>query len=287
MDTKNKGAKSYWDSLYGKNRLRGGSLIANDELEDHQREMRQQILRNYMLKQDGKVLEAGCGTGKDLRKLYTEGNRNLFVGLDYSAHAVQKCREIFNGTNCSCFVCGDILRLPFRDNTFDLVFNAGVIEHFKDSMSPFKEMIRVTKPEGYIVVFVPNTFSLWVLGKNLLNMLNKISFGKVRPWPVWERSFSRFSLKRLSRKLNLADIHVVGIHLLHYYWIIDVPEKAMRHSILPLRIKNKLKKYLIGLDAKANSVRDMFGMEIALIGKANKGWTSLAAFRYHSENIKG
>jgi len=48
------------------------------------------------------------------------------------------------------------LHLPFRGNSFDLVFNAGVIEHFINHLAPLKEMIRVTKTGRYVVTFVIN-----------------------------------------------------------------------------------------------------------------------------------
>lgn len=55
---------------------------------------------------------------------------------------------------------GDSFSLPFRDNTFDLVFNSGVIEHYDGETRHrlLKEMARTTRPRGYVCVRLPNRF---------------------------------------------------------------------------------------------------------------------------------
>ncbi len=70
------------------------------------------------------VLEAGCGTGQTLSRFSTRHNT---VGLDISQAALNLARS-----NCKNPVLGSIFEIPFKDNTFDLVYNSGVIEHFKD-----------------------------------------------------------------------------------------------------------------------------------------------------------
>ena len=269
-DYSRKKAKSYWDSLYRGENSKKKNVLSNSELENHQREMRKSIIKQYIPKGASIILEAGCGSGQDLNRLSNEYSKSLFVGLDYSLQALQKCCSLTDNMNLGRFVQGDILSLPFRDNTFDLIFNSGVIEHFRDTTQPLDEMIRVTKPGGYVIAFVPNTFSFWVFGKNALNILNKISFGKVRPWPVWEKSFNRFSLKSLSKRLNLSDTHLAGIHLLHYYLAIDLMEKAVNRSIFPTFFKRYTKKFLVNLDEKSTFIKLLFGMEVVLIGKVNK-----------------
>ncbi|NIU60939.1 MAG: methyltransferase domain-containing protein, partial [Pseudomonas stutzeri] len=47
-------------------------------------------------------------------------------------------------------------RLPFPDATFDVVFSHEVLEHVADDRACVAEMVRVTRPGGRIVVFVPN-----------------------------------------------------------------------------------------------------------------------------------
>jgi len=56
-------------------------------------------------------------------------------------------------------VVGDITRLPFPDDTFDLCFNQGVVEHTGGRhLEAIREMARVTRPGGVVMVTVPNYY---------------------------------------------------------------------------------------------------------------------------------
>lgn len=232
IDNTNINGKYFWDSLYQTEHNKKESLMYFEELEEQIRATRQNIFNRLIADDCTSILEAGCGSAIDLSNIQNKNSPKRY-GLDYSFNAVRLNKKIYEKIGKFNFICGDLLALPFKSNSFDLVFNAGVIEHFEDPLIPLREMIRVTKKGGYIVVIVPNTFSLIVLMKHMLNILNKISGGKIRPWPVWERSFNYFSLKKLSKKLYLNDIHVEGVHLIHYYYAISGPEKLIGRSFLP------------------------------------------------------
>jgi ubiquinone/menaquinone biosynthesis C-methylase UbiE len=119
-----------------------------------------------------KVLEAGCGTGQTLSPL---SERHETYGLDISKAALKLAQY-----NCRYPVLGSIFKIPFGDNTFDLVYNSGVIEHFKDpeNVVAIKEMARVTKPSGKIIIIVPNTLCLWYkAGKFVAVMIKNFEFG--------------------------------------------------------------------------------------------------------------
>ena len=59
------------------------------------------------------------------------------------------------------FIQGDIFQLPLKKESIDVVFNAGVLEHFDFSQRclALREMERVVRPGGSIIVAVPNHFS--------------------------------------------------------------------------------------------------------------------------------
>lgn len=103
-----------------------------------------------------RVLEAGSGSGGVSLALARRGARVALV--DVSAAAVQYSAARFSRAGLPGSVQqGDIFALPFRDDSFDLVWNAGVIEHFLPAQrsAALLEMVRVCKPEGRIVVLVP------------------------------------------------------------------------------------------------------------------------------------
>jgi len=102
------------------------------------------------------VLEAGCGVCDSL-VLLSKKSKKVY-GLDQSQDALKISDANFkkNGITSDRYELhvGDINAIPHRDNSFDIVFNAGVIEHFPDT-KPIREMIRVTKPSGKVIILVP------------------------------------------------------------------------------------------------------------------------------------
>jgi SAM-dependent methyltransferase len=65
--------------------------------------------------------------------------------------------------------------LPFKSNTFDLVFSNEVIEHVNDDRWSVREMVRVTRPGGHVLVFCPNR--LWPFETHGIYWRGRYSFG--------------------------------------------------------------------------------------------------------------
>lgn len=149
------------------------------------------ILRQYV-SCSSRILEAGSGTGRILNFLaMTTGA--FGCGLDYSMEAnklAQASRTL--ATNC-VFVCGDLTNMPFSDNSFDVVFSDSVIEHLEDPEAALREMSRVARVGGLVVVTVPNRlrFDGWDLYKRL------------RKPPYLQRSFTPWHLKFLFENVGL------------------------------------------------------------------------------------
>lgn len=97
----------------------------------------------------GRLLENGCGIGLYLDRLRSEAG--LIVGLEYehqrAVQARQKGDHILQGA-------GEYL--PFPGNHFDLVLSHEVLEHVQDDHLAAREIVRVLKPGGRLVLFVPN-----------------------------------------------------------------------------------------------------------------------------------
>jgi SAM-dependent methyltransferase len=253
--------RNFWDALYGSNGLRDSEL---NTMVRSQRRQRQEILEKGISGvPHALVLEAGCGRGEDILGLYKPGN--FLVGLDYSLNSVKICSKLQKKLNCdSAFVLGDLLHLPFRDDIFDLVFNAGVIEHFVDSSAALKEMVRVAAPSRNIIAFVPNMFSFWVSYKHIINFLSKVT-KRIRGWGVWEKSFNSVDLNRLGRVSNLTTIKIKGIYLMHYYHIALILEQLARNK-MPRSFTRLIINFLAKLDRQPSSLSACLGMELGLIG---------------------
>jgi SAM-dependent methyltransferase len=117
------------------------------------------ILRREIPEVGGKrILETGSGTGLVSLGLAKRG-AEVYL-LDLSPEAVRLSRGVFEEDHIDQeTVQASIIDLPFRDSSFDVTWNAGVIEHFgrDDQVQILKEMLRVTRPDGKAVVIVPSS----------------------------------------------------------------------------------------------------------------------------------
>ncbi|OQX56257.1 MAG: hypothetical protein B5M53_02380 [Candidatus Cloacimonas sp. 4484_209] len=120
---------------------------------------RDKVLNKYLDKLPAgakNVLEVGCGFGSNIRLI--KGKRedvNCFA-LDYSPEAINAVRNEIPDA-----IVADCRSMGFSDKSFDLVYSAGLIEHFVDETPVLSEMRRILKDDGYIVTFVPARYSLW------------------------------------------------------------------------------------------------------------------------------
>jgi demethylmenaquinone methyltransferase/2-methoxy-6-polyprenyl-1,4-benzoquinol methylase len=116
--------------------------------------MRDEALDSLDLEPDADVLDVGCGTG-----FATEGllDRVDFVhGLDQSEHQLEQATAKFAGDDRVTFYRGDAERLPFRDDTFDVVWSSGSIEYWPDPVAALRELRRVARPGGQVLVVGPD-----------------------------------------------------------------------------------------------------------------------------------
>jgi SAM-dependent methyltransferase len=97
----------------------------------------------------GVILENGCGVGMYVEHLAPLGGQ--IYGLEYDfERAAQAGRRSPNIVNAA----GETL--PYPDASFDLILSHEVLEHVADDRLAVREMIRVLKPGGMAVIFVPN-----------------------------------------------------------------------------------------------------------------------------------
>ena len=100
-----------------------------------------------------RLLHAGCGSGQVDADLHS---RVSVTAVDISPEALARYSK--ENPNAYAVQHADILKLPFADASFDGAYNLGVVEHFHGAelKTLFKELARVTKPGGKVVVFWPH-----------------------------------------------------------------------------------------------------------------------------------
>lgn len=104
----------------------------------------QHLIKKFDIKKDSILLDTGSGRLEFLESFENEGLTCYGIDLD-----VYDNKKIFK-------VNLETEKLPFDDNTFDVVYSKSMLEHIHRPQSYMKEVLRVLKPEGKFIVLVPN-----------------------------------------------------------------------------------------------------------------------------------
>jgi SAM-dependent methyltransferase len=119
------------------------------------RQLLQALLARYA-PPGGRILDAGCGTGANLRLLQSYGHA---IGVDISEEALAFCR--LRGIPRDRALLASLTDLPFPERFFDLVVSFDVICNIPDDGRAFRESARVLKPGGRFITQLPAYQSLW------------------------------------------------------------------------------------------------------------------------------
>ena len=109
---------------------------------------------------DKQVLEIGLGQGADSEQLIRRGAR--WSGLDLTPESIERvgARLTLRELPHVSLKRGSVLEIPFPDHSFDIVFSHGVLHHVPDIEKAQREIWRVLKPDGELVVMLYAKYSL-------------------------------------------------------------------------------------------------------------------------------
>ncbi|GAB4331267.1 MAG: class I SAM-dependent methyltransferase [Candidatus Abyssubacteria bacterium] len=114
-----------------------------------------QLVDDLQLRKDALILDLGCGCGMGLKNLSHYGK---VTGFDREHAALRFCRERHTS---SSLVQGDVGHLPFKERGFDVIVALDLLEHIEDDRTLLKELWRMTKQGGKVIVSVPCYPSLY------------------------------------------------------------------------------------------------------------------------------
>ena len=129
-----------------------------------QREWHQEKLENTFLhlNLDGKkVLDLACGSGGLTRKLKKISPSATIFAMDFNVKAISYAKTKESGMDGLKYLVGDAENIPFKDNFFDAVIGLDMLDHIPDYKECLREINRVLKKDGEVVLTVENRNSLW------------------------------------------------------------------------------------------------------------------------------
>jgi ubiquinone/menaquinone biosynthesis C-methylase UbiE len=144
------------------------------------------IVRRISSKRQKTVLEVGSGTGIYTRFLLKDFKK--VIATDIDPEMVSEAKNRLKGAKV---VLADARRLPFDNNSVDVVFGVSVLHHIKERNAVFREAARVLKPGGYAVFCEPN---IW----NPMTALTQLWYR--------EPGLTKAMLRKYSRNANLKVI---------------------------------------------------------------------------------
>lgn len=158
---KDKKVEQDWDA-YWAGKDKPGNVVYDLLAGIYRRLVVKNILNHFVRKYfpaGARALHAGCGSSQV--DVDIAGYMDI-TALDISANALRLCTAAHGGKVKT--VQGNIFSLPFPDNTFDGLYNLGVLEHFTQDeiLKILTESRRVLKPGGKILILWPPTFGFTV-----------------------------------------------------------------------------------------------------------------------------
>lgn len=184
-------------------------------------------------------LEIGCGPlflGQSFAK-----NCELIIGIDICFNVLKIAKKMLDEKNIKNYLLiqGDILQMPIKDNSIDLLYGGGVIEHFKQTQKSVNELYRILRKDGVSFNTVPylNIGSLtyrqlWgnipnlPLLKQFATFVHATILGGKHLTYGYELSFLGTTLKKIHKKAGFSNISIKKFEVtLHFEFI---PKKIRR-----------------------------------------------------------
>ena len=113
-----------------------------------ERRARNEVLRHLPKLSGTRLLDVAIGDGRNMPLIPRDCQ---VFGVDISSVLLEKCQRDYPDRD-TCLIVGEAEALPFADATFDNAFSLGAFNHVNDPGKAFRELARVVKPGGTVVV---------------------------------------------------------------------------------------------------------------------------------------
>lgn len=189
-------------------------------------------------KQYKRGLELGCGRGTMSLFLHTYNHLDVTL-LDNSPEALHVAKDNFSNIDArGTFVLGSCEQLPFADNSFDVVYSIGLLEHLEDYQRTLAESYRVLTPGGVMISLnIPKKWSLQILN-NLYKRFLTIFFHTVEVRKDYFRNADTPDVyKRKAEESGFSDVFFVSVNPFPLFTPMPIPLDTLITKIYRLFMK--------------------------------------------------
>ncbi len=177
-----------------------------------------------------KILELGAGSGSDIVYLTKKGAAGY--AADFSQKSIESINYWAEKKKVKIHaIQADIKKLPFKKNSFDLVYSVGLMEHFNNIIPLLKKQLNIIKPGGFLIIDVPQKYTLYTIAKHIRMNLGAHPFG-------WETEFSKKDLIKIAKNLNQEIYLIYG----REFDIFDKLSLYIKNQYLKKNILPKIEK---------------------------------------------
>lgn len=180
---------------------------------------RRNILKFLPTFSKAKILDIGCGSGDiqhDIMAMYQEKIK-CYVSFDISKNALKLSRELSKDCKYPFFgICGDAQYLPFKEEEFQIIICSEVLEHVPRDDIVMKEINRVLKNDGAIIITIPylekdlNKLHLRRYDlKTFINLIDSTGFKIERiAFPTRSMTMIRQVLKKIAGRQHMGKSEI-------------------------------------------------------------------------------
>lgn len=165
------------------------------------------LARYAEIKSGDRVLDAGCGEGRAALRI-AEKRKAIITGIDLVPQSIKIAKRRAKKSKASVdYLLGDYTKLPYDDETFDVVFTLETFTHSTDPKKTLKEFWRVLKPGGRIIIFDYSIKDLKTISKEAKTAIKNIA--KYTDCPSFAKIYHDYYKKELP-KLGMTDFEVLN-----------------------------------------------------------------------------
>jgi len=270
----------WWRHIFNANYLRtDGDIVEDKDITKKEVDI---FLSAIGVSKDSRILDLCCGQGRHALEIAKRGYTNV-AGLDRSHYLINRARKINNAGGLNVvFKEGDARKLPFQNDIFNAVLIAGnsfgYFDSTKDDIIILKEVMRVLKPEGKLLIDITD-------GNYMREHFQRRSWEWIDKnyFVCRERSLSENRERLISREVIT---HVTnGVIADQFYAERLYSHDDLKNILITAGFKKYCKYTKVSSESKRNQDLGMMAERIVITAVAKKEWSPVKKHSKVSDSV--